>query len=155
MLCISTNSCLGWLFSTHLLGLGYIPSTNWATRNLTLKEQISPFLYCGIYPKKSSNFSLEVLPASRRCPVQAPYPPLLGSPSSIPGCYHCQIQRSSERLHPATHAHRGRDPQPHIKWSWGNPAEDGEEGLKEPEDSRKGPSRKHTESTILAPKGPT
>lgn len=90
----------------------------------------------GLWLGCCSNFSLEVLPASRRCPLQDPYPPLLGSPSSIPGCYHCQIQLSSERLHPATHGHRGRDPQPHIKWSWGNPAEDGEEGLKEPEDSR-------------------
>lgn len=52
-------------------------------------------------------FFPEVLPAPRRCPVQAPYPPLLGSPSSIPGCYHCQInyyQRGFTQQHMDTEA---------------------------------------------------
>jgi hypothetical protein len=43
---------------------------------------------------------------------------------------------SSERLHPVTDGNRYRDPHSNFKWSLGNSAEEGEEGLKETEGSR-------------------
>jgi hypothetical protein len=43
---------------------------------------------------------------------------------------------SSQRLHPAAEGNRCRDPQPNIKQGLGNPAEEGEERLKDPEGSR-------------------
>jgi hypothetical protein len=43
-----------------------------------------------------------------------------------------------------------RDPQPNIRWSLGNPLEEWEEELKEPEGSRT-PKKKPAKSTNLIP----
>lgn len=108
----------------------------------------------GLWLGCCSNFSLEVLPASRRCPLQAPYPPLLGSPSSIPGDviiakynYH-QRGFTQQRMHTEaeTHSHT-------LSGAGGSCGRRG--GRIEGARGFKGPSRKRTESTILAPKGPS
>lgn len=45
-------------------------------------------------------------------------------------------QLSPERLHPATHGNKCRDPTQALGEAWGNSMEEGDGGLKEPERSR-------------------
>ena len=58
---------------------------------------------------------------------------------------------SSERLHSVIFSNWSRDSQPNIKWSLGNPVEEGEDGLKELERQRIPQKKKSKESTNLGP----
>jgi hypothetical protein len=40
-------------------------------------------------------------------------------------CWDRNLAQSSQRLHPANDGNRCRDPQPNIRWSLGNPSEEG------------------------------